>query len=236
MTESPSSQATFISAAVSADRTFDFRSERHPAVVAGWKNSDLLLDDGGTHFGFVREGSATISTDRGGFELNAGMYFAVPGWANVQGTGDGFVVTSLGYHGFVHVGGPIEETGRLQYIDGCTDSPLIGPVMKGDPCLNLLHIPPDTNQTAHTHPSMRVGMIVAGEGFCRTPDGDVPLTPGLVFVIHSDGLHSFHTREQALQIVAWHPDSDFGPTHEQHPMLNRTYVNGQPVNAAGGQA
>jgi hypothetical protein len=25
-------------------------------------------------------------------------------------------------------------------------------------------------------------------------------------------------------VIAYHPDSDFGPTHENHPMVNRTIV------------
>lgn len=161
------------------------------------------------------------------------MYFAVPGRMEIQGSGRGLIASRIGHRGFFHIGGPIEETGRLRYIDGCTDSLLIGPAMMGDPCLNLLHIPPQTNQTAHTHPSIRVGMIVSGDGYCRTREGDKPLTPGLVFVIRTDGLHSFHTQDQSLLIVAWHPDSDFGPTHEHHPMLNRTLIDGRPINKAG---
>ena len=35
-------------------------------------------------------------------------------------------------------------------------------MLLGDPCLNLLHIPPSTRQSAHTHPSIRVGLIVSG--------------------------------------------------------------------------
>ncbi len=33
-----------------------------------------------------------------------------------------------------------------------------------------------------------------------------------------------------LRIVAWHPDSDTGPSDDDHPMLNRSMVNG--VSAA----
>jgi hypothetical protein len=29
-----------------------------------------------------------------------------------------------------------------------------------------------------------------------------------------------------LRVIAYHPDSDFGPTHEDHPMINRTMVGG----------
>ena len=29
-----------------------------------------------------------------------------------------------------------------------------------------------------------------------------------------------------MAVIAYHPDSDFGPTHEVHPMINRTIVDG----------
>jgi hypothetical protein len=213
---------------------FDFATDQHPTVVSGWNESRLTLDDNGSHFGFVGHGMATLSCASGTFQLQAGMYFCVPGEATIDGNGTGFVASRTGDRGLFQIGGPIEDVGRLRYIDGCSDSLLIAPPLLGDPCLNLLHVPPGTNQTAHTHPSLRVGMIVDGEGLCRTEDGDVALVPGLVFVIRTDGLHSFHTNDKQLRIVAWHPDSDFGPTHEHHPMLNRTLVDGQPVSAKRG--
>ena len=94
----------------------------------------------------------------------------------------------------------------------------------GDPCLNHLHIPPHTNQTAHTHPSERVGVILRGSGECRTPGGTYPLGPGMGWRIPTGCLHSFHTGEESLDVIAWHPDSDFGPTDENHPMINRTII------------
>jgi hypothetical protein len=27
-----------------------------------------------------------------------------------------------------------------------------------------------------------------------------------------------------MDVIAFHPDSDWGPTDEKHPMLNRTYL------------
>ncbi|MEZ6018333.1 MAG: cupin domain-containing protein [Planctomycetota bacterium] len=112
----------------------------------------------------------------------------------------------------------------MRYIDGCTDSLLIPPVVLGDPCLNLLHIPPGTHQTQHVHPSIRVGTILSGTGTCETPGGKIALEPGLDFVIRAGGRHSFHTAGEALRVLAWHPDSDCGPSHEDHPMLNRTWI------------
>ena len=69
-------------------------------------------------------------------------------------------------------------------------------------------------------------MIVSGSGTCRTPDADFPLEAGMTFEIAPGGLHSFHTSEESLRVIAWHPDSDCGPQHEDHPMINRTIING----------
>ena len=210
-----------------AGRLFDFSSGLHPARVATWTRSELPLAADCTHYGFVQSGGAILSAGSGSYQLKAGMYFAAPGVARLRGTGSGFVSSRLGCQGFFQIGGPIESTGRLRYIDGCTDSLIVPPVVKGDPCLNLLHVPPRTDQTAHTHPSLRVGMIVTGQGCCKTTAGALGLSPGTLFIIHPNALHSFHTQVESLLIVAWHPDSDFGPTHEQHPMLNRTIVGGR---------
>ncbi len=215
---------------------FEFPSQPDSIRVAGWKDSHLELDDGGTHFGFVASGRARLTCASGSFELASGMYFASPAKTRLEGSGTGAIISMAGTRGLFQIGGPIEETGRLRYIDGCSDTLLIAPAMLGDPCLNLLHIPPGTRQTEHTHPSLRVGMVVDGAGVCRTPDGETVLAPGLIFSIRAGGRHAFHTAESALRIVTWHPDSDFGPTHDRHPMLNRTLVDGRPVNAAGGNA
>jgi hypothetical protein len=201
----------------------DLRAGRFPTVVTAWNERALEQPPTGTHYGFVHAGAAEIGTPSGRFRLTAGMYFAVPGWLWLRG-GTGLIITAERHRGFFHVGGPVEDAGRLRYIDGCTDSLLISPPLLGDPCLNLLHIPPGTRQTAHTHPSIRVGLIVRGSGQCVTPGGRFTLRPGLGFVIAAEALHSFHTDREPLLVIAYHPDSDFGPTHECHPMVNRTIV------------
>lgn len=144
-------------------------------------------------------------------------------------------------------GGPIEKKGRLKYIDGCTDSLLIPPVKMGDPCLNHLHFPRDIDQTAHTHPSHRIGIVADGEGECITPFGNLPLTKGMIFVIkeydgvekaegldgkmYPAGTHAFRTTDNTMDVIAFHPDSDFGPTDVDHPMINRTIVDGVSANS-----
>ena len=121
---------------------------------------------------------------------------------------------------------PVEPVGRLRYIDGCTDSLLIPPQMLGDPCLNALYFPAHISQTEHTHPSPRIGLVARGSGECHTREATHSLFPGLTFIITADGKHRFSTTEEAMIVVAYHPDSDYGPTHETHPMINRTIVQG----------
>lgn len=147
------------------------------------------------------------------------------------------VLVTSGYRGMCMVGGELEVQGRLQYIDGCTDSLLIPPVKMGDPCLNHLHFPAGVEQSAHTHPDIRVGMITRGRGECVTPWGNTQLYPGVLFIIHPlgaeklvgldgnehfVGVHSFRTTDSSMDVVAFHPTSDYGPTDEQHPMILQT--------------
>ena len=180
-----------------------------------------------TYYGFsTRPFSIDRTMHRNGVvTLPAETCFAIRGPAMISGA-EGFAVARLDYVGFDSIVGPIEREGRLQYIDGCTDSLLIGPPKFGDPCLNLLYFPAGISQTQHTHPSNRIGMIASGRGRCVTPHGEIDLLPGVVFNIPRDSLHSFFTDDDELRVVAWHPDSDFGPTDEDHPMIRRTMIGG----------
>jgi quercetin dioxygenase-like cupin family protein len=200
-----------------------------PTAVHAWRNDELNFAEGGTHFGFVQSGDAVLRTKAGEFSLRDKMYFCVPDEFSIAG-GCGLVVTRLNFRGMFTVGGALEATGRLRYIDGCTDTLLVAPPLLGDPCLNALYFPENIRQTPHTHPSVRVGLIVAGAGECLTAEGAFPLRAGQAFVIAPETLHSFNTGERAMTVVAYHPDSDFGATHDDHPMINRTMIDG--VSAA----
>ena len=194
--------------------------------LGGFSKGPLTLGDHGSHYGFVQQGSLEVSCAAGRFSLQEGMYFCIPGAAELDARGGGFFVTRHGHEAFFQIGGPIEEKGRLRYIDGCTDSLLIPPILMGDPCFNLLHFPPGIFQTAHTHPSLRAGMVARGSGVCHLADRQVALEPGVIFHIPADTHHHFATTDQAMTVIAYHPDSDFGPQHDDHPMINRTMVDG----------
>ncbi len=190
----------------------------------GWAGRRLELPVEATCYGMVTMGAAVLQSAAGRrFELDQGMYFTINNGGSVSG-GQGLIIALAGYRGLWQIGGPLEPAGRLRYIDGCSDTLLISPPRLGDPCLNHLHIPPQTNQTPHTHPSARLGVILNGSGECRTPSGIYPLRPGIGWYIPTGCLHSFFTRDVALDVVAWHPDSDFGPRNDDHPMINRTMI------------
>jgi quercetin dioxygenase-like cupin family protein len=215
------------------------KPERFEDGVAAWKSSgemrrsevDLDIDvDTSTCFLYadretrlVRGGEAEPAGQA--VVLPEGAYACVPGDFRIL-DGSCLVIAVPDFTGLFSIGGPIEPTGRLRYIDGCTDTLLIAPPLYGEPCLNHLHLPPGTRQTMHTHPSVRIGIIARGRGVARTPGHDFPLQPGLCWRIPPDTEHCFYTDDEAMDVIAFHPDSDTGPRHDDHPMVNRTLVDG----------
>jgi quercetin dioxygenase-like cupin family protein len=199
------------------------RASPVPGVeLESWSQVGVRHDGRGTAFAMVLH-DATLESAHGTYPLPGRSFAVVPGPARFHG-GSGLAVTARHHHGLFHIGGPVESSGRLRYIDGCTDTVLVAPVVRGDPCLNLLHLPAGTVQSDHHHPSVRIGLVVAGHGRCVLGGGTAKmLEPGVWFVLQAGSRHRFETTDaDGLLLMAWHPDSDSGPTDEDHPMLNRT--------------
>lgn len=221
---------------------FDYSKNQFPTKLHALVGENIFVfEEGRTYFLFQHESFAFIN---GHFPLPK-HHFASATHKDrfIQGDKNAhtLIVERIGFDGVFGIGGPIEPTGRLKYIDGCTDSLLIPPVKYGDACFNHLHFPANVNQTMHTHPSIRVGLVTRGDGECVTPFGNIPLFPGQIFIIHPEtgkvavgvdgelhlhGSHCFRTFDGTMDVIAFHPDSDFGPKDEEHPMINRTIVNG----------
>ena len=226
-----------------------------------------------SYYGYVYGGNLKIRQSHyPEISLIDGQYFSVTGKFDINSyESSNLVVIEVlhtkgiypenKYRAMPTFGGPIEDEGRLKYIDGCTDSLLISPVKKGDPCFNHLHFPNDIVQTQHTHPSHRIGIVADGHGVCVTPFGNLPLVKGMIFVIkewtkemeeagvgyaegldgnqHACGMHAFNTpHETGMDVIAFHPDSDFGAEDTFHPMINRTIVreDGKLVSAGSVEA
>jgi quercetin dioxygenase-like cupin family protein len=179
----------------------------------------------GTLYLIVLRGYVRIESQDTSVTLAPGMYAALPGLTVCVGVEClAVAVTAKRYTGIFTVGGPAEEHGRLKYIDGCTDTGLIQPLKLGDPCLNYLYFPKNITQTEHTHPSHRVGAVIGGEGVCKTPKRSMPMVQGDMFIIPKNTPHLFKTMNYTMRIVAFHPDSEFGPTDELHQMLQATVI------------
>lgn len=212
---------------------------RFPSQIWGFENfsnpdrREESVDNSGSTFGFVQTGAAVVSDGTIEWRLISEQWFALPSGFEITLDSRSRVVVSqrIGFHGIYAMGGPVEKFGRLRYIDGCSDTILCAPLLLGDPCLNLLHFPENIDQTQHTHPSTRAGIVARGKGLCITPLGETALHPGRIFYIPKDGIHKFKTVSGVtMDVIAYHPDSDWGPTHEEHPMVNRTLVDGRKID------
>lgn len=123
----------------------------------------------------------------------------------------------------------VTQPGRLNYIDGCSNTNVIAPLKNGDPCINYLFIPPRTRQTAHVHPSARVVMVVQGTGIAHfwthtgAPRSELRLKEGMKVFLPRFERHCFNTDDDSLSVLVLHPDSDGGPLDEVNPMFTRTY-------------
>ena len=156
---------------IALDRTglrFDLSEDEYPTQVFTLVNDTLPLGNGHTHFVMVTDGWVLLNYRGKGWALTAGMFAVVPGLASLDTeNGKALIISRLDYTGLFQVGGPLEARGRLKYIDGCSDTLLVGPPVVGEPCLNHLHMPVGTNQTQHTHPSSRIGVIMGARGGAR---------------------------------------------------------------------
>ena len=209
-----------------------FGDSSHPSSVYSHRGpmTQITIPGNNTAYGLAFGGHLFLQDrDNDAVVMDQGEYFSFPfeNSLKVTGSANAMIAVRHGYTGLNSRGGPPEQTGRLKYIDGCSDTLLIGPPLKGDPCFNLLKFPADIDQTMHTHPTIRAGMILDGEGICRTPVGDLPLIAGNIFMLHPDAEHAFSTKgTDGMRLTVFHPDTDTGPSHDDHPMLNRTIVDG----------
>ena len=184
----------------------------------------------GTIYGIVLEGNRRVRSGSFSAELPHGGFFSCPSTVELEGDGTVVLFERLGFLG-IPTAGVCEARGRLSYIDGCSSSILVMPPRCGDPVLNHLHFPPGVLQSEHAHPSIRFGAVLSGKGiaFGASPDGskkwETPLPTGAAFYLPAMDRHAFQTvdEEESLNIISFHPESDWGPTDEAHPMLTRTY-------------
>lgn len=204
----------------------DMRSSMYPSTA------NLIIDlenfsqpAWSTVYGIVLDGLVTLPNGKTANKLE---YFCVTNRTEqsqiINCQGCVAIFTRIGFIGQDLIGGPIESTGRLSYIDGCSDSILVYPPRLGDPSLNLLAFPKGIDQSFHLHPSIRLGIVIEGHGHSTLNDKEYNLTAGSVFCLEPQEIHRFRTVESEMKIVIFHPDGNWGPTDHDHVMINRTYL------------
>lgn len=215
----------------SLDTMYPSRS-RSIAARAGDSPFSLALNEASTFYAVVLTGRVRVVVHddppaRADDELvlGAGAYVSAGALATAVPLADSllWIVERLGYRG-QRQSGRIEKMGRLSYIDGCSDSMLVYPARKGEPSLNHLHFPKGIVQTQHLHPSIRMGCVLRGRGVAWGPGWEQPLEQGALFMLDAHEIHSFKTPDESMDVVAFHPDGDIGPTDDAHAMLSRTYI------------
>lgn len=212
-------------------------AEEENTTIYGFENisqeraDKIIVARKGGAFGYINKGYLKVKIDEVVLKIDEGFYFSLPANFKILEVSDKYQFAlwiQKEYNPMVQVG-KVEDYGRLNYIDGCHDSMLVHPIKKGNPCLNALYMPEGVNQTAHTHPSLRSGFIITGGAKCIAENGEFVLEGGQIFYLESDTIHKFRTDFSdylRMKLVAFHPDSDFGAEDENHPMINRTIVEG----------
>jgi|DEB0MinimDraft_6_1074348.scaffolds.fasta_scaffold02358_11 quercetin dioxygenase-like cupin family protein len=122
-------------------------------------------------------------------------------------------------------------TGNLSYMDGGTNTTAVNPGRLGLPVINYVHFPKGMQQTLHTHPSQRIGLILSGSGQIELDNNEVfPINRGDVWVMERNVLHNFMCNKgEDVTLFVFAPDSGTGPTDEVNPLKVRTYVGQQRV-------
>lgn len=212
--------------------SIDALDTMYPTISNWYEQCSAFGQKGMTTYGYVLNGECNVIANGQVWHLKDGNYFAVHGIGAIDSASDNmqmWTVARLGYK-CMPMMGQVETNGRLSYIDGCSDSVLVSMPRYGDPVLNYLHFPTGILQTQHTHPSIRMGVVIGGGGQAWQEKGNYhdgwekPLSKGCMFMLEEQELHSFKTTDSFMDIIAYHPDSDTGPTDENHSMINRTYI------------
>lgn len=198
-------------------------------------NKSVTIPTNGGVYGYVGAGSILILDGDKTFTVEAGYWFSTRNTPEILFTSKEYRIAIWqidDYFGTLTTG-LVEDFGRLKYINDCHDSILSSPIQMGEPCLNALYMPEGILQAMHTHPSFRAGFIINGGARCVTPEKEFDLNTGTIFYLEKEAKHNFRSDFGAgvtMSLVAFHPDSDFGPTDDNHPMLNRTEVDGVSAN------
>lgn len=205
--------------------------DRWPLRLTKLESGDSRAFDATMGTYYIMLQNASYFGDNVKFE-NVNAAFAVNNHFTIKcGTGTAVVIEYPGLH-LLESRYFVQEKlgmGNLSYMDGGTNTTAVNPGRLGDPVINYVHFPAGMQQTLHTHPSHRIGMVLKGLGKVELDNGEFPLKQGDVFFMRRNVLHNFmcpYENEDVILFV-FAPDSGTGPTDEVNPLKIRTYVGQQ---------
>ena len=209
----------------SFDKNILFQGRNYLLYLLNINGQQVKIRKNTSIYIYIQKGSALVITESFSCDMKEGMYASLCSTGSIEiGINSNVMVIEIDcFEALNTIGGPIEKIGRLEYIDGCSDTLLLSPSRLGEPCLNLLHFPKNTNQSKHFHPSFRFGIVASGNGKCLVSNEEKILTTGDLFYIPENVEHKFDTQYSEMNVIAFHPDSDWGPTNQNHPMINKTH-------------
>lgn len=116
----------------------------------------------------------------------------------------------------------------LPYINGCSTKQIFPPDRLGDPTLQMLLMPPNTEEQAHhIHSTVRVVYVQSGSGYSivgmKNQTIKEKLYKGKVIVLNEMCPHHFKTENESLVVIPLHVWSSVASLEQNHPMFNGTH-------------
>jgi hypothetical protein len=129
------------------DFDFDFDSNTYPSTC------------------FLFNGSVRVLASNGQWDVIEGFYFSILGRFSTRGSGKVVLFRWIVFKGQFLIGGPLESCDRVAYINNCSE---LSP-RQGDPRMNCLQFPRDTQQAIHAHQTMRFAIVANGVKLVTLP-------------------------------------------------------------------
>lgn len=118
----------------------------------------------------------------------------------------------------------LQKSCNLPYINGCSSRQIFSPERQGDPCWQMMFMPPKTKeQMHHVHTTARAVYVLKGKGSCVYDHGkEFEFNAGDTIIIPKLVSHHFITDDLSLTVLPVHIFSSLGSIEFDHPMMRGT--------------
>lgn len=223
MTEGNNQAAIFPSIEELMAKDLDFKHGNSNVSVHATNNRrSVEVPTGFCGFGVTVGKNCSVHDSEGKILLPENYYFRLGPGVKIRGKSALVVLVAMPPRETKF--GKIPQRGAIEYEPGGQETTLVYPDIFGEPTLNFLSMEPHfRDQLMHWHDAIRINIVISGEVFCETPShAPVTCNRGSIIILPNGALHRFRTNSTGMKFVAFHPDSEFGPTPKNNPMFNKT--------------